>query len=235
MSDLINRTAAYAAARQTYQRDGRVQIPDFLEKGFAIALLEELIEYPDWNMVFRDNNKHYDLHRSQWQALDDNSFELLRQRITAVGQLGFQYWYYNVPIYDMAAEGKPLGPAQDKLYHFLQSEQFVSCMRNISGEAAIDFADCQATKYTPGSFLTTHDDKVQGKNRHAAYVLGLSPDWCADWGGLLMFPESGQAFTPAFNSLYMFSVPQPHLVSLVSSLATRPRISVTGWLRSAPK
>jgi Rps23 Pro-64 3,4-dihydroxylase Tpa1-like proline 4-hydroxylase len=207
-----------------------------LNADFACAIADELTKEQDWNLVFRDNGRHYDLHRTQWEALVGETYRLLRERVIAVGRLEFQYWYYNLPLYDMVATGRTLSPALGQLYQLLQSEDFIGRMRELTAVPAVDFADCQATRYTEGSFLTTHDDEVAGKHRHAAYVLGLSRDWCPDWGGLLSFPQHrgkpAQYLLPDFNSLYLFRVPQPHFVSMVSPLAERPRYSITGWLRS---
>jgi len=41
-----------------------------------------------------------------------------------------------------------------------------------------------------------------------------------------------RAFTPGFNILNLFRVPQPHSVSWVNDLAPSPRYAVTGWLRA---
>ena len=38
-------------------------------------------------------------------------------------------------------------------------------------------------------------------------------------------------FTPLWNSLSLFRVPQPHVVSLVAPWAGSPRYSITGWFR----
>jgi Rps23 Pro-64 3,4-dihydroxylase Tpa1-like proline 4-hydroxylase len=68
-------------------------------------------------------------------------------------------------------------------------------------------------------------------------VYGLTHDWQAEWGGLLLFHDAGgdieRGYTPRFNSLNIFSVPQLHSVSYVSRVAPEPRLSVTGWLRAA--
>jgi Rps23 Pro-64 3,4-dihydroxylase Tpa1-like proline 4-hydroxylase len=73
--------------------------------------------------------------------------------------------------------------------------------------------------------------------RRAAYVLNLTPEWRPDWGGLLQFYDAmgnvSRAFTPGFNVLNIFRVPQPHSVSWVTPLAAAPRYAVTGWLRAA--
>ncbi len=186
--------------------------------------------------MFRDNGRHYDLAPNQWRALTPEMSQQLRQRVIAVGRLEFQYTYYNIPMFDMAQQGLPLPPMLQQLYELLQSQEFVQAMRRVTSVGAINFADCQATRYAEGHFLTMHDDEVEGKNRHAAYVLSLNPDWKSDWGGLLGFPprdgEPGRFITPSYNCLNLFAVPQPHFVSMVSELAEGPRLSITGWLRS---
>jgi len=67
-------------------------------------------------------------------------------------------------------------------------------------------------------------------------VLNLTPDWRPDWGGLLQFFDKRgdvfRAFTPRFNVLNLFRVPQPHNVSWVTPLAGAPRYAVTGWMRA---
>jgi Rps23 Pro-64 3,4-dihydroxylase Tpa1-like proline 4-hydroxylase len=66
-----------------------------------------------------------------------------------------------------------------------------------------------------------------------AYVINLSRDWQADWGGLLQFiDESGavsETFMPRWNTLSLFRVPQGHAVSLVAPWARAPRLALTGW------
>ena len=75
-------------------------------------------------------------------------------------------------------------------------------------------------------------------NRIAAFVVNLTPDWSADLGGLLMFTGADghleEAFTPKFNTLSLFRVPQPHAVSAVAPFARGARLAVTGWLRRGP-
>ena len=235
-ADLLNTAADIKTAGARFAEQGRTLIPDFLAPDFADELAAELLQEPDWNLVFRDNDRHYDLHRSQWQALTGENYRLLRERVVALGQREFQYWYHNIPLFDMVDQGLPLGEQAQQLFTLLQSTDFIDRMRRVTGVERIDFADCQATRFGEGSFLSSHDDEVAGKNRHAAFVLGLSREWRPDWGGLLTFPEAdsgtGEYFLPGFNCLYLFRVPQPHLVSMVSPLATGERLSITGWLRS---
>ena len=98
------------------------------------------------------------------------------------------------------------------------------------------YADCQATRYRSGDFLTPHNDELEGMHRRFAYVLGLTPDWLPRWGGLLHFVDAkgrvDETITPRFNALSLFAIGQSHYVSQVSTYAPVPRISVTGWLRT---
>jgi Rps23 Pro-64 3,4-dihydroxylase Tpa1-like proline 4-hydroxylase len=109
-------------------------------------------------------------------------------------------------------------------------------LRVVTGAEDIQYADAQATAYSPGDFLTGHDDAVTGKSRRAAYVFGLTPMWRLEWGGLLLFHGSDgnveRGLVPAFNSLNLFAVPRMHSVSEVTRAAAYRRYSITGWLRA---
>jgi Rps23 Pro-64 3,4-dihydroxylase Tpa1-like proline 4-hydroxylase len=47
-------------------------------------------------------------------------------------------------------------------------------LRCITGAHDIGFAAAQARAFSPGDFLTGHDDRFPGKDRRAAYVLSLT-------------------------------------------------------------
>ena len=97
----------------------------------------------------------------------------------------------------------------------------------------------QATRYLPGQFLRLHDDHHAVENRRYAYVVNLSRDWEADWGGMLHFVAADgsveEVFMPRFNSLSLFRVPHRHFVGLVSPWAKQPRLAITGWWHATPQ
>jgi len=45
--------------------------------------------------------------------------------------------------------------------------------------------------------------------------------------------EVEEVWMPRFNSLALFRVPTPHIVSYVAPFATQPRYAITGWLCDA--
>lgn len=49
---------------------------------------------------------------------------------------------------------------------------------------------------------------------------------------LTMDGHVAQAFSPKWGALNIFTVPQPHAVSMVTPIAEAARYSISGWMRS---
>ena len=126
---------------------------------------------------------------------------------------------------------------RDGLSVFLEpSGDFI---RDFTGDRELMMVGAQATRYLPGEFLRTHDDRHEQEARRFAYVLNLSRDWEADWGGLLHFVDDAggvsASYVPNFNSLSLFKVPARHHVGLVAPWARQPRLAITGWWHATPR
>lgn len=217
-----------------YGRDGRVHIPGVLTAESAQRVRDCLMRETQFSLVTRDGDGYIRLTpdailtpeqeaRAQHQAYD-----------RARG--GFNYFYDNHPL---SLGGEPYADPSHYLAAitaFLNGAAFLDFARRITGSSEIRLVEAQATRYRKGHFLTIHDDARDEHGRIAAYVLNMTPYWRADWGGALLFSErSGhicEGYLPAFNALNVFSVPQLHLVSMVSPLARADRYSITGWFRS---
>lgn len=227
--------AARAAVRERLARTGRAQVVDLLSEPYALHLRSHAVDAP-YNVVTRRSSGHVDFPAAWLASLEPGQKQALGQAVQAAATDDFQYLYDNHPIYDLAQTGAA-EPVWAELLAFLNGEPFLDLMRDLTGEARIAMADAQLTRYRRGHFLTTHDDTAEGKNRHYAYVLGLTPGWRIDWGGLLAFHGAdgnvAEAFTPRFNTLSLLKVPAPHSVTQVALSAGGDRISITGWLRGA--
>lgn len=120
----------------------------------------------------------------------------------------------------------------------LNSPQMLGFISRLTGRTDIVHASAQATRYVPGNFLTRHNDVTPSEGRVLAYVMGFTPHWHPDWGGLLQFfHDDGRlkdVWTPTFNNMALFDVHHPHSVSFVAPFATQARYSVTGWFRTVP-
>lgn len=227
------------SARRGFNRDPerrRVHIPGFVRESDAQRLLSSLLKLERWNIVTMSRGRHLDLDAKGVAAFKGDDHKKFEEAVHAQATRGFQYLFENYPIYDAYFAGTICDPELAGFFEFLNSDPVLDFIRDVTGVREIGFADAQATRYRAGHFLTAHNDGVEGKNRAAAYVLNLTRDWRADWGGILNFPDADgnieKGFTPAFNALNLFAVPQDHHVSVVAPYAGAARISVTGWFRT---
>ncbi len=233
----LNPAVDVLAHRRRIAERGRAHIAEFLEPGSARRLLAGLELQPRWNLVATLHGRHVDMDAA---GMDRQGAAEKAAFLAAVHQPAregaFQYLYGSIPIYDIHHKGARDRPLLNEIFEFLNSASVIEFVRTLTGATDIGFADAQATRYSAGHFLTAHDDGIEGKDRRAAYVLNLTQDWRADWGGLLLFIGADghveEAFTPKFNALNIFLVPQLHAVSIIAPFAPRPRYAVTGWFRA---
>jgi Rps23 Pro-64 3,4-dihydroxylase Tpa1-like proline 4-hydroxylase len=232
----ISQTIDITSIRASFKAKGRVDIQNFLAAGQADMLRTHLMERGDWTLVLNAGDQVYEIERSRFAEMTLEQREELDRRVIEAGRRGFQYRYEAVRVPDDDADRRKRNSLLDRFVRFMSSPTVLDFLSHITDNDRLEFADGQATSYSPGHFLTSHDDDVTGKGRHAAYVFGLTPGWRAEWGGLLMFHGNDgnieDAFAPAMGALRLFAVPKLHSVSYVTPFAPEPRISVTGWLRS---
>lgn len=211
---------------------GRVQVPGFLPDEAALAPYQALRARADWRQVINSGDKVFEFDRRAREALAPDEAARLDAAVHAGARSGFEFRYETLRVDDLERDrADPL----DAFTLFLSEGPARDFLRRVTGQAAIAFADAQATAYSPGDFLTGHHDDVVGKDRLAAYVFSLSPGWRVEWGGLLLFHGAGgrvEGFAPRFGCLDLFAVPQLHSVSIVTQAAALRRYSITGWLRA---
>ena len=226
-----------AALAPDFAAASRLQLTDFLRHDGAMALFRELMASPEWALAVNKGEEVSDFRADEMAAWPAGQREALDAAVVAGGRQGFQFRYETIrlPEYGSGLKQDP-PPALRGLVDFLNRPEMIDFFRTLTGIAEIDFADGHASRYSEGHFLTSHDDRNDDMSRRAAYVVNLTPQWRPDWGGILQFYDERanvvRGFTPAFNTLNIFAVPQPHSVSWVTPLAVAPRYAVTGWLRT---
>lgn len=227
--------------RQRFSQSGRVLIPEILDPGFARRVLEAVQGQTGWILVTRIEGAHREFDAARMAEVPKEQLATFERLVAYEARAGFQYRFERHLLYDNLRAGNlPAGPLRD-LAELLNSDPFISLLHEVMGApftSGETFCDGQLTRYRAGHFLTSHDDELPEFRRLAAFVVNLTPDWTADLGGLLMFTGGDghveEAFTPRFNTLSFFRVPQQHAVSAVAPFAAGARHAVTGWLRRGP-
>jgi SM-20-related protein len=227
-----------ALASRVYAKAGRVHIPGAFQPAVANSIFQRLHTAVPWRLVYSDAaGEHQEIRSDQFVRMGEQAYVDLLGVAAQRGSVGFQYVYREYPLYDQFIQARGGGePYLMQLMEFLNSAEFLTAMRKVTGDDSIEIVDANATLYQQGHFLTRHDDDIAGKNRVAAYVLNLTPVWMSDWGGILTFHSKeghiSEGYIPTFNALNIFRVPQMHAVSYVSPLAgAAGRYSIAGWLR----
>jgi Rps23 Pro-64 3,4-dihydroxylase Tpa1-like proline 4-hydroxylase len=226
----LNPSLDAAAFARAFAQDGRLHIPVILTPRSAERVHRCLAQETPWTLIVNKNGTRQDL-----PAITTQERIAHAQAAWEYGRENFAYVYDN---HRLSHKGEAYPRADHylaRIVEFLNGRPFLEFMRRVTGMEAIAFADAQATLYRPGDFLSPHEDDFEGKNRLAAYVLNMTPQWRGDWGGQLQFLDAdGQVesgYVPAFNALNVFHIPKTHWVSQVAFHGGL-RYSVTGWLRT---
>lgn len=213
---------------------GRLQIPDFFTTETAEHLHKLLMTNEDWFLAYNEGNQYYESELADFQALPPDLKQRFMANIYKRAKTQFQYVFIQYYITQAIKLGEQPGHPMHAMHDFINQQDSLDFMRELTGEPAIARADSYASCYSPGHFLTEHDDRHDKHDRVAAYVVSMTKDWDRNWGGhLAFFDEQGnieEAFIPSFNTLNIFLIPQRHAVQQVTQFAGVGRTSYLGWL-----
>lgn len=218
-----------------FQREGMVQVPEFLTPDSADRLEAALKTATPWGLSLTNAaGKGEWLSPEALQALGREAVAAKAREAMTGARTGFAFSFLSYPIIDALLAGKEPGHPTHELVQLLNSPEARDFCAAVADETGITKIDAQATLFRPGDYLTLHNDTGVGERR-AAYTLGLTRDWRTDWGGQLLFhDEAGdvpRGLMPRFNVLTLFRTPQWHTVATVAPYAGAARLSITGWLR----
>ncbi len=234
---LLNPALDAAALASEYARDDRVRIADVLDADVAARIRAACLEDMPWEYLTHVDGRNLAIPAAEFEGMPPEQAQQFHYQIgrAAADGVGFLYCGYKID-----RKQPDSGNANLEFLHgvfdYLNSEEMLALIRQITGHSDIRSADAQYTRYTPGQFLTRHRDDHASEGRRVAYVLGFSQHWHPDWGGLLQFfSDDGtarDAWTPAFNTMALFDIRHVHSVTYVTPFAKQPRLSLTGWFRT---
>ena len=219
-----------------FNTNGWVSIPNFLDKNIAESVYELCNKREQWSIATIKQGKPYIVDIEEFKELPAQlKHQFINEVLISASKEGdFQYMYEYIRLLGEGAQDE----AEFKfIKNFLLEPTYKDILGKVIGSEVKD-VDAKVTKYTAGYFLKEHNDVREQKDekRIAAYVLGLTKDWKADFGGLLNIMDDNhdviKTIVPKFNTLTIFKVPKPHFVSQVANYCPKSRFSITGWLWS---
>lgn len=235
---MINNALDVDAWRTRLQRDGYMQVDDYLQPAAAERLRACLVEEVPWTLALRDASGARTIDHATYAAMPPAAAAQLvadaaRGARDPGNDGGFRFAYDSYMMVTAYKEQRDPGLLLHRVLELFNSPDYIAFVRALTGDARIRRANAQATRYRPGHFLRYHTDEERNEGRLYAYVLNLSRGWQADWGGLLQFiGDDGRVqatLLPRWNTLSVFAVPAGHAVSLVSPWAADDRLAITGW------
>lgn len=224
--------------RQQLQRNGYVQISDFIRPE-VLARIETEVKQLPWDMAYVANGKTVKQPVKEVIALPaQGQAELFAGIAHEAAQNQYAFCYDSYMLVTHYLKKTNVNSVFHQYVEQLCHPQTVSFMQALTQNPHIIKADGQVSRYLPGHFLKSHDDNGApvGQVRAAAYTIGLSKNWQPDWGGILHLQNTDlsirQSLVPTFNTLTVFSVPQYHFVSQVANYCPAARYSLVGWFRA---
>lgn len=222
-----------AALSTAFAARERLQIACVLDHESAERLYQHLATDMEWTLLLSANKRTYHVSAKRAGVVTTDDPRVLAHAYGgATDGFAFVYATHRRSVTPESDAGGIANTVLATFFDFLNTPAFMTFARAVTGNMKLSRATAQATCFRAGHFLNFHTDSDAGKK--IAYVLNLSRDWKAEWGGLLQFADHPGAvtdcFLPSFNSLSMFAVPQWHAVSFVTPFAGHPRYAVSGWL-----
>ncbi len=220
-----------AELKQAYQQENKVKVENLFTLENAQAINQAVQSIRDYHLVFHVGDEHKAVLESELRKHDDETRLKLQTEIhqNASRGIGFLYGRHR---FDNTHSNSVLR----NTIEWLNSEETINWVKEVTGFQDITHADANITRFARGEFLTRHNDVVPNETRRVAFVINLSSQWHADWGGLLQFFEadgtSKQSWTPTFNSLSLFNVSEIHSVTCIAPFAPALRLSISGWFRA---
>jgi len=231
---VLNPDLDVAGLKDRFAETGRLQISDALHPAAAERLHQCLMQEMPWMLAYNEGSESKYLRKEDMARMSPQDQGAFMQKIFAGAAHGFQFVYLDFPVSGTAnIEGQRKFYTHEVL-KFLGGEAFQALLRELTGYDKPLNVDSHATCFQAGHFLTNHNDLVTRDDpRVFAYVVNMTKDWRPDWGAKTeFFDDKGnviEAFTPMFNTITIFRVPQPHSVTFVPPFCPARRVAMSGW------
>lgn len=216
---MLNPSVKAADYAEQFQREGFVEVENFLTEQVAHRFYQILDAELQWQLAFLNAGVVRQIPQSQLIQMDERELEELERKVAAQAARGFQFRFMRATLCDShtrnelesdsnsepnrQAPHEPISEAGTEASGLELSQalrgaielaqlmipELIEFCRSVTGDMEIRHANMYGSYYPPGSYLKSHDDSTASKRRRAAYVLSLTKEWVFDWGGLLVFED----------------------------------------------
>ncbi len=228
------------AARTRFAETGRVQIKSVLDEQVAQGVLKAFTTKLEWGITYNQGAESKHIPREQIEFMTNEERSNFLSEVTSRAMEQFQFAFAEAPLMQDFKPGQEVSDYAHRMIEFVNDVQFQSLIADVTGDDQPARADLIACCYSPGHFITLHDDKDPQGLRRYGFAFDFTPFWRPDWGGSHLFfdDEDGnvtEGFNPVFNSLNLFRVPQRYAISFVAPYAKAGRYTLAGWVQSIPQ
>ena len=235
---MLNPNLDTQALHESFKAKPLMRIANIFTPEAANRIHQCLAKDMAWDVSWYDHSREgrarsSAMSESSYRSLTPEQRQALHQLVLQSAAHDYQYIYNSFDIIRAHKENLLPGHFIHEVMGYLADDEFFQFIQAVTGDGEINRIDGHATRFVRGHFLKKHVDSSPFETRRYAYVLGFSPDWQADWGGLTVFMDDNlqptDTFVPEYNCLTLFEVPVNHCVTQVASFCPAQRLSITGW------
>ncbi len=224
------------AARARFAETGRVQIKSVLSEQAAQSVLKAMTTVLEWGISYNQGAETKHIPRDQIALMSAEDKGAFLSDVTNRAMQQFQFAFAEAPLMQTYQPDQEVLDYAHRMIEFVNDEVFKQLIADVTVDDSNLRADLIASCYSPGHFITVHDDSDPAGLRRYGFAFDFTPFWRPDWGGShLFFDEDDgnvtEGFNAVFNSLNLFRVPQRYAISFVAPYAKAGRYTLNGWLQ----
>lgn len=227
-SQILNPYLDIVKARRQYRDFSWARLEDVFVSTFAESVIQDLVKKTTLDSVFEIDGERVTLSEQQLASLDEDKRNVLFAQIQATAALGKGFFYSSKTVTSETINNEL--HASFRVLKWLNHEETIELISDISGVRGLTYATCEATRYSKGQFLTS---VKPGVNQSLVFTIDLTPQWDSNWGGLLhlhdVYDGAGITFTPKFNNMILFDANQEFSITYLANYIKYNRFALLGY------
>ena len=183
-----------------------------MDKSFIEKINKTILNDKEWLYTTNIGNDKIK-HNNDIKSRRDNSLKLLNSE-------NFSYSKY---------EYKNEAPILKEIKEYLNSPYVIKEVSSLTGNKMTKTTDIFISKFSPGDFLSVHNDTNLGRY---AFIIYLNKYWNRGCGGDLNLVTKENAHIPIYpeyNKLVLMDIKSRELPHYINTVKCNNRYAITGW------